>query len=102
MEMTMTTTTMMTMTTMMTTTMMTMTTMTMMMMNSDHPTIFHSIHHSSSPDESGSMSQTTEQLSTTLRHLKKFTNYSVQVLARTKIGEGIASSPVYVATLEDG
>jgi len=33
--------------------------------------------------------------------LLKFTNYSVQVLARTQVGDGVASTPIYVRTRND-
>jgi len=33
--------------------------------------------------------------------LLKFTNYSVQVLARTQVGDGVASCPIYVQTRND-
>jgi len=33
--------------------------------------------------------------------LLKFTNYSVQVLARTQVGDGVASAPIYVQTRND-
>jgi len=33
--------------------------------------------------------------------LLKFTNYSVQVLARTQVGDGVASSPIHVQTRND-
>jgi len=33
--------------------------------------------------------------------LLKFTNYSVQVLARTQVGDGVASVPIYVQTRND-
>lgn len=34
-------------------------------------------------------------------NLEKFTNYSIQVLAFTRKGEGVRSSPLYVRTMED-
>uniref|UniRef100_T1JD47 Down syndrome cell adhesion molecule-like protein Dscam2 n=1 Tax=Strigamia maritima TaxID=126957 RepID=T1JD47_STRMM len=37
----------------------------------------------------------------TLKNLEKFTNYSLQVLAYTKMGDGVASSPIYCRTLDD-
>jgi len=33
--------------------------------------------------------------------LLKFSNYSVQVLARTQVGDGVASDPIYVRTRND-
>lgn len=44
----------------------------------------------------------TTNLETNLHALDKFTNYSVRVLAYTRIGEGIQSSPVYCLTEQDG
>ena len=35
-------------------------------------------------------------------NLEKFTNYSIQVLAFTRKGEGVRSLPLYVRTMEDG
>lgn len=37
-----------------------------------------------------------------LTGLRKYTNYSVQVLAYTRIGDGIFSMPIYCKTEEDG
>lgn len=34
--------------------------------------------------------------------LKKFTNYSIQLLAYTRVGDGILSKPTYCQTEEDG
>ena len=40
---------------------------------------------------------------TTLTELRKFTQYSIQVLAYTRIGDGVLSvPPIVVQTLEDG
>jgi protein sidekick len=40
---------------------------------------------------------------TTLTELRKFTQYSIQVLAYTRIGDGILSvPPIVVQTMEDG
>ena len=44
----------------------------------------------------------TNKLSATIVGLRKYTNYSIQVLAYTRMGEGGASSPTYVSTQEDG
>lgn len=44
----------------------------------------------------------TSALTTVITGLKKFTNYSLQVLAFTKIGDGVLASPVYCQTEEDG
>ena len=45
---------------------------------------------------------TTEELEATLSDLKKHTNYSIEVLAATKIGEGPSSIAEYGSTEEDG
>jgi hypothetical protein len=38
----------------------------------------------------------------TIENLKKFTNYSVWVLAYTKSGDGIKTNPMFCTTHEDG
>ena len=43
----------------------------------------------------------TTALTTVLTTLKKFSNYSVQVLAYTRMGDGLLSSPVFCHTEED-
>jgi len=54
-------------------------------------------------DERGQMVLMTgrETHSQKLLGLLKFTNYSVQVLARTQVGDGVASSPIHVQTRND-
>ncbi|RUS77575.1 hypothetical protein EGW08_014679, partial [Elysia chlorotica] len=52
-------------------------------------------------DESDANFQTSLHLESVLFGLEKFTNYSVQVLAYTRKGEGVRSQPVYVTTRED-
>lgn len=54
------------------------------------------------PDESDANFQTSPQLEIVLFGLEKYTNYSIQVLAYTRKGEGVRSPPVYVRTREDG
>lgn len=44
----------------------------------------------------------TSNLETYLQALLKATNYSIQVLSFTLSGDGMASSPVYCSTEEDG
>ena len=44
----------------------------------------------------------TTALTTVITGLKKFTNYSLQVLAFTKVGDGVLTSPHYCQTEEDG
>ena len=54
-------------------------------------------------DETGQMVLMTERdtHSRKILGLLKFTNYSVQVLARTQVGDGVASAPIYVQTRND-
>ena len=54
-------------------------------------------------DETGQMVIITEREthSHEILGLLKFTNYSVQVLARTQVGDGVASAPIYVKTRND-
>lgn len=44
----------------------------------------------------------TTALTTVITGLRKFTNYSLQVLAFTKVGDGIHTPPIYCQTDEDG
>uniref|UniRef100_T1JCZ7 Down syndrome cell adhesion molecule-like protein Dscam2 n=1 Tax=Strigamia maritima TaxID=126957 RepID=T1JCZ7_STRMM len=48
-----------------------------------------------------SESKVTNGLSVILSGLEKFTNYSIQVMAYTRVGDGVKSSFCYCATLED-
>lgn len=43
----------------------------------------------------------TSALTVVIHGLEKYTNYSVQVLASTRAGDGVASSPLYCVTEED-
>lgn len=43
----------------------------------------------------------TTNLETNLHGLEKYTNYSVRILAYTKIGEGVQSNPIYCLTEQD-
>ena len=45
---------------------------------------------------------TTAQPSLELDYLEKYTNYSIQVLAFTRAGDGVRSEQIYVRTKEDG
>ncbi|CAK9819274.1 Cell adhesion molecule Dscam2 [Anthophora plagiata] len=45
--------------------------------------------------------KTTSALTVVIHGLEKYTNYSVQVLATTRAGDGVASSPLYCVTMED-
>lgn len=47
-------------------------------------------------------SRKTTDLTIVLSGLRKFTNYSVQVLAFTRIGDGVESKALYCQTEEDG
>lgn len=44
----------------------------------------------------------TTALTTVITGLRKFTNYSLQVLAFTKVGDGVFTIPHYCQTEEDG
>lgn len=44
----------------------------------------------------------TTGLTTVITGLRKFTNYSLQVLAFTKVGDGVFTTPTYCQTDEDG
>ena len=48
------------------------------------------------------MTKITTALSAVIHGLQKFTNYSVQVLAFTNAGDGVASPPLQCLTNEDG
>ena len=53
-------------------------------------------------DETDAEVLTTSELSGALYHLSCYTNYSIQVLAYTRRGEGVRSAAVYVTTKQDG
>lgn len=44
----------------------------------------------------------TTALTTVITGLRKFTNYSIQVLAFTKVGDGVYTALAYCQTEEDG
>ncbi|XP_077985299.1 cell adhesion molecule DSCAM-like [Glandiceps talaboti] len=52
-------------------------------------------------DESGTFVQETKSLRVTIHGLEKFTNYSVEVLAYTRVGDGVRSEPIHVRTEQD-
>ncbi|XP_046582612.1 Down syndrome cell adhesion molecule homolog [Haliotis rubra] len=52
-------------------------------------------------DESDANFVTSAKLEAILTRLEKYTNYSIQVLAYTRKGEGVRSEPIYIRTLED-
>lgn len=41
-------------------------------------------------------------MKTVLSGLGKYTNYSIQVLGYTRVGDGMKSNPIYCLTNEDG
>ncbi|XP_014677223.1 PREDICTED: Down syndrome cell adhesion molecule-like protein 1 homolog [Priapulus caudatus] len=45
--------------------------------------------------------KTTTVLKTTIHGLEKYSNYSIQVLAYTRTGDGMRSDPVHITTLQD-
>lgn len=51
-------------------------------------------------DETDATTIVTKKLGVTLVGLRKYTNYSIQLLAYTRVGEGVASPPIHVMTLE--
>ncbi|CAE1158847.1 DSCAML1 [Acanthosepion pharaonis] len=52
-------------------------------------------------DETEASQVRTSQFRVTIYNLKKYTNYSIEVLAFTRMGEGARSEPIYVRTHED-
>ena len=48
------------------------------------------------------MSSHTTEVKTVLRGLDRYTVYSIQVTAYTRVGEGVRSEPVFVQTKQDG
>ena len=48
------------------------------------------------------LQEKTQDLSLVLGELEKYQNYTVQVAAMTRKGEGPRSSPIYCRTKEDG
>lgn len=53
-------------------------------------------------DEPPEETTTTTSTTITLRNLENFANYSIQVLAYTKSGDGPLSEAVFCRTLDDG
>lgn len=45
---------------------------------------------------------TTQKAPLELEGLEKYTNYSIQVLAFTRAGDGVRSDQIYIRTKEDG
>lgn len=54
------------------------------------------------PDNDDQQTKIVNQLRTTISGLRKYTNYSMTVLAYTSVGDGARSVPVYCQTEEDG
>ena len=52
-------------------------------------------------DESDANFMTSAKLEAILMSLERYTNYSIQVLAYTRKGEGVRSEPIYVRTQQD-
>ena len=52
--------------------------------------------------QAGRETKISHALSTVLHGLSPYTNYTVQVLAYTRAGEGVASSPISCTTEETG
>ncbi|KAK7466725.1 hypothetical protein BaRGS_00037167, partial [Batillaria attramentaria] len=52
-------------------------------------------------DESDANFVTSARLEVILNNLERYTNYSIQVLAYTRKGEGVRSEPIYVVTQQD-
>ena len=53
-------------------------------------------------DESDANFVTSSRLEVILYNLERYTNYSIQVLAYTRKGEGVRSDPIYITTQQDG
>lgn len=53
-------------------------------------------------DEKSKDSKITSASETIIHGLKKFTNYSMQVLAFTAGGDGVRSAPIHCQTEQDG
>lgn len=53
-------------------------------------------------DNDDQQTKIVSQLRTTISGLRKYTNYSMTVLAYTTSGDGVRSAPVYCQTEEDG
>lgn len=53
-------------------------------------------------DESDSNAVVSSELEATITGLSKYTNYSLQVLAFTRKGEGVRCEPLFVLTQQDG
>ncbi|KAH8302477.1 hypothetical protein KR044_007321 [Drosophila immigrans] len=63
--------------------------------------IFEPIIDDIVPNKDEVESRKTTALTTVLTGLRKYTNYSIQVLAHTRMGDGVLSKPLYCHTEED-
>ncbi|XP_055845688.1 cell adhesion molecule Dscam2 isoform X7 [Episyrphus balteatus] len=63
--------------------------------------LFEPILDDFSPSKDEVESRKTTALTTVLTGLRKYTNYSIQVLAHTRMGDGSLSNPLYCHTEED-
>jgi hypothetical protein len=62
----------------------------------------YSFKRSSLTDENTKDTKITSSSETILHGLKKYTNYSMQVLAFTSGGDGVRSAPIHCQTEQDG
>lgn len=60
------------------------------------------LYFSSRTDEKTKDTKITASSETILHGLKKFTNYSMEVLATTNGGDGVRSTPIHCQTEQDG
>lgn len=60
------------------------------------------LYEAASDSQTGRETKVSHALSTVLHTLSPYTNYTVQVLAYTRAGDGVASSPVSCTTGETG
>jgi len=64
--------------------------------------LYEAASGAASDSQTGRETKISHALSTVLHTLAPYTNYTVQVLAYTKVGEGVASNPVSCTTGETG
>ncbi|XP_046406478.1 Down syndrome cell adhesion molecule-like protein Dscam2 isoform X2 [Ischnura elegans] len=63
--------------------------------------LFYETSPSEESDHTDSLTKMTPSLSTDLHGLLKYTNYSIQVLAFTRVGDGVRSTAIHCRTKED-
>lgn len=61
--------------------------------------VYNVIRH---PDDKNKDNKKTASSDTVLHGLKKYTNYTIQVLASTSGGDGVRSQPIHCQTEQDG